>query len=391
MTDRKPWKVWAVSRGILLLMLALPVVGQHTLYGDLARYQHWADGIVHWTRLPFRDFGWEYPPGAALVIAPPGFVSDVYDAVFITLMLAADLAMVVTLRRLGTRLGSQRGTYLWIAGVTLLGPVVFTRYDTVSSLLAVLALSGVAAGAPVAAGLALGGGIVVKLWPALLVVVVPFAAQRRRLIVAAGAVVVVTVLAVLSIGGARHGSETFTKHTRRGLQVESIAATPIVLAQRAGADVDISAHVSSGSWDVTGTGASVALEATSVASALALALIGVLVLRVRRNPERWLDLAATSLLLVAVSGKVLSPQYELWLLALFAAAVCRPDSPMWPTGLLLVVTAGLSQVVYPMNYHDLVDGSGLFVVGVLVLRNVLLLLATVYAVMRVWQGRSATP
>jgi hypothetical protein len=390
-TERSPYKLWAISRAVLLVMLALPVVGRRPMFGDLHHYEFWAHGIVHWTRVPFRDFGWEYPPGAALVIAPPGFVPAIYDQAFIALMVLADLGMVVALRRLGHRLGSQRGTWLWIAGVTALGPVAFARYDTVSSLLAVLTIGAVLAGAPVLAGVALGGGVVMKLWPALLLVLVPFVPQWRRMLLAAGAVVAATVLVVLAIGGARHGGETFTKHTVRGLQVESIAATPLVVAQRSGADIAIDAHVSSGSWDLSGPGVAAALTATSIATALAVLAIGVLTLRVRRTPERWLDLTVACLLLLTVADKVLSPQYLLWVFGLLCAALCRRDSVLYPTAVVMVVVAALSQVVFPMYYRDLVDGTGLVVVAVLTIRNVLLVAATGLAVTRVWRARTATP
>lgn len=389
MTRRKAYALWAATRIALLVMLFLPRVGGHTLYGDIGHYKIWADGLVHWTRVPYRDFGWEYPPGAALVIGPPGLVMAAYSGIFVALMIAADLAVLETLRRLALRLGSDCGLWLWLGGVLLLGPVAYTRYDTVASLLAVLTLAGVAAGAPVLAGLALGGGIVVKLWPALLLLVVPFARERRRLLLSTGAVLAVSVLAVLAIGGAKHGAETFTRHTKRGLQVESIAATPVVIAERAGADVSIDLHESSGSWDLTGTGVAAALKATSALSALALLAIGALFLRVRRRPETWPDLPATALLLLTVSDKVLSPQYQLWLLGLLAAALCRRGSPLALPGLLVVISCALTQVVYPVYYRDLVHGHGLVVVTALAVRNALLVAATLIAVVRVW--RTATP
>ena len=382
---RALWAAWAATRALLLALLAAPRVGGPSLFRDVERYEVWGRGIAEWSRLPYRDYGWEYPPGAALVVTPPAFAGDAYAAVFVALMVVADLLVLLGLVRLGARLGAARGAWLWVAGVTLAGPIVLTRFDTVSALLAVLAVLALAAGAPVAAGLALGGGAVTKLWPAVLLVAVPFVTGRRRLLLAAGAVVVVSVAAVLAVGGGAHGGELFARHSERGLQVESVPATPVVVAQRAGAHVGIDFFPSSGSWDVTGTGAGAALTASAVLTLLALAAVALLAWRARRAPEAWPDVVATALLLVTVAGKVLSPQYALWLLALLAAALCRRGSPLLVPAAIVAGAGVLTQFVYPAYYGDLVNGGGAVVVAVLALRNVLLVVATALAVRGVWR------
>lgn len=393
MTTRRTYLIWAVTRIAMLSMLPFAAVGWKRLYGDIGHYRVWAEGIAHWTRVPYRDFGWEYPPGATAVMTPPVLFGHLYRKAFIALMVGVDLGVLVALRRLAARLGSQRGVLLWLGCVALLGPMAFTRYDSVASLLAILTLSAVAAGAPLLAGVLLGGGVVVKLWPVVLLVAVPFVTGRRRLLLGAGAVLAATVLAVLAIGGARHGTETLTRHTNRGLQVESIVATPLVVAERAGSPIDISFYETSGSWDMTGPGVAGALAAAKVLTVVAVAAVAVLVARTRRRPDLYADLAFTALLLLTVSEKVLSPQYELWLFGLLAAALCRRGSPLGPVALLVAATAPLTQLVYPVYYRDLVNGQGLLVVVALVARNALLVAAAVTAVTLLWRAtrRSATP
>jgi hypothetical protein len=371
-------------------MLLLPRVGGGRMVSDLLLYRNWARGILDWSTVPYRDFGWEYPPGAALVMTPPALFGDYYKPVFVLLMLLADFAVLRVLMRLADRLGSDRGIRVWLAGTLLMGPILFARYDVVSALLALLAVLAVVVGAPLTAGFALGGGIVTKLWPALLVLALPYVRGRARIVAGAGAVVVAAVVAVLAIGGSEHGRETFERHSRRGLQVESVAATPVVVAQRAGAAVDISYYRSSGSWDVTGTGAAAALTATSVLTLVALGTVALLAWRTRRVPETWPDLVATALLLLTVAGKVLSPQYVIWLLAVFAAALSRRGSPLWLPGAIVAGSAVLGQWVYPAYYFDLVNGGGTVVVVMLVLRNLALVVAAVLAVSLVWR-RTATP
>ena len=385
MTRGRLWAAWAATRAVMFLLLVLPRVGGPTLFGDMRHYERWAEGIRDWSSVPYRDFVWEYPPGAALVITPPAWFGS-YQRVFVLLMLACDALVVYALVRLADRLGSDRGPWLWVGGILLLGPIAFTRYDSVSALLAVVAMLGLAAAAPIAAGLALGGGIVMKLWPAVLLVVLPFVPRPRRVLAATGAALLATVVAVLATGGGEHGGELVRRHTGRGLQVESLVATPVVIAERAGADVDISLHPSSGSWDVTGTGEHLALNASTLLTAAALALILALAVRARRRPETYLDLAAVALLLLTVTGKILSPQYLIWLFAVLAAALCRRGSPLGVPAAVVAASAVLTQAVYPVWYSDLVNGEGLLVVVALTVRNVLLLVAAVLAVRALWRS-----
>ena len=388
---RRFWTVWwAGSRALLFVLLLTPRIGGRSLMTDVRRYDDWARGILDGTHVPFRDFGWEYPPGAALFVVPPGVAGHRYPAAFVASALLADLAVLLVLRRLAARYGSDAGSWLWIGGVFLLGPIVLTRIDTASALLPLLAVLAIAAGTPYAAGVALGTGVLTKIWPGVLVVALPLVAGARRIVVAAAATVAVGVVAVLAIGGAAHGSETLTRHTDRGLQVESVLATPVVVAERLGAGVFIEFYVTSGSWDVTGTGAGIALVASTVLTLLALALVAVLVARARQAPETWIDVVATALLLVTVTGKVLSPQYLVWVIALYAAALCRRGSPLRGPALLVAACGVLTQVVYPAYYGDLINGDGVVVVAALALRNLALVVAAAWSVRAVW-GRSATP
>jgi hypothetical protein len=371
---------------VLLVMLWLPRVGRKTIVSDVRLYGRWAHGIVTWGRVPYRDFAWEYPPGAALFITPPGVSHAWYPTLFVLEMVLVDLLALVALRRLGMRLGSDRGVLLWIFGVLLLGPIVLTRYDVAAGLFAVLFALALASGAAVAAGVALGAGIGTKLWPAVLVLALPYVRDRAKVLASCGATLAAMALVVVAIGGGGRLSGVLTHQADRGLQVESVAATPLVVLQRMGRPIDISLYKTSGSWDVTGQGAAGALTVSNALTVAAALLVLLLAWRVRRRPEAYLDLVAVAMLLVVVTGKVLSPQYVTWLLAVLAAALCRKGSPLWVPALLVAVAAPLGQVVYPAFYKDLVNGEGLVVVVALVARNAVLVAATVLAVVRLWQS-----
>ncbi len=388
MTFRRHYAAWGASRLLLFVLVALPRVGGPALFTDVNRYAMWGRGIADWSAVPYRDFGWEYPPGAAPLVTLPAFAShDLYASVFALLMLAADLAVLAALTRLAARLGSDRGVWLWVGGVLLLGPIVLTRYDTVSALLAVLSALGVAAGAPYAAGLALGGGVVTKLWPGLLLLALPLVRGWRRVLAAAAATVLVSLAAVLGVGGAAHGAVLFERHADRGLQVESVPATPLLVADRAGADVGVEFDdVTSFSWDLVGAGVDAALLVSALGTLAALGGATALAWRARRTPEAWLDVAATALLLVTVTGKVLSPQYVVWLLALLAAALCRRGSPLLVPGVLVAASGVLTQAVFPATYDALVRHGDVLPVVLLALRNLLLVVAAIFAVRAVWRA-----
>jgi hypothetical protein len=93
------------------------------------------------------------------------------------------------------------------------------------------------------------------------------------------------------------------------------------------------------------------------------------------------DLALAAVLLALVTSRVLSPQYLVWAVAV--AAVCALDSrtTQRPVVMLVLATALLSQVEFPFVYDRVATGRRPGVI-VLALRNGLLLCATVWSVVR---------
>ncbi len=80
-----------------------------------------------------------------------------------------------------------------------------------------------------------------------------------------------------------------------------------------------------------------------------------------------------------VTSRVLSPQYNVWLVGM-AALVWAAGSPRMRTATIPVaVTAVAAQVLYPFSYIDIVDG-GVIGVAVQTVRIVALLASMVLAV-----------
>jgi uncharacterized membrane protein len=163
------------------------------------------------------------------VFTLPAFVGEAhYTSVFKLLMAACGVGLVVCTTWILARL---RLSYLRLAPLVLagplMGPVFLNRYDPLAALLCSLGLVAILRGRD--AGIPLGVGTAVKLYPA---VVVPIALRRlwpdlRRLrrseitFLVAGAVLVLPFVA-LAPGGVGFSLWTQAKRT---LQIESLGAS----------------------------------------------------------------------------------------------------------------------------------------------------------------------
>ena len=404
----RPWvrwaAAWAVTR-LLLLGLVLTRPGtQQDVRGDVHLYDTWSRAFLHGSAAPIADPRWQYPPGAALVMAGPRLLPVSYLTGFLLLALATDAAVTALLWRRGGRLagrpalsaatGGRRGAACWIAGIALLGPVCLARFDIAAAAATVAALLSPA----VTGGILLGAGAGIKLWPAL-VALLPAGRSgtdrpaARAAGLAAGAIVV-TVPAVL-LDAAAAGS-AWTHQSARGLQVESLAASPFVVAHMLG--LAPAAGYSYGAFQVTGRAAGILATAGLAAGAVAVALVlrqaWLPALRHRRGrPGGCCPPAATAaaavLLCVLAGYRVLSPQYLLWPLATLCVAVARGERGSGRTAGLLLGAAGLTQVVYPWRYNDLLQGRSPASL-LLLSRNVLLAAAAVSAAVAVRQAVRAS-
>jgi hypothetical protein len=108
----------------------------------------------------------------------------------------------------------------------------------------------------------------------------------------------------------------------------------------------------SGSQNLTGTVAGLASTATTLAGAAALLLVWVRY--ARGDPEsdaRFVRYAAASVVAFVAFGKVLSPQFLIWLLAI---VVLVPGVRGVAAITLLVVACALTRLWFPSDYWDLV-------------------------------------
>ena len=397
---------WLVSR-LIMLEFALPFVNDVTY-----------DVYYYWQRVsPLGRFGStgtleEYPIPVVWILELPGQLSHssgTYLIAFSAMMIALDIGMLVTLWHAGGR-RYNAGTDLWLVFTFALGAIIYLRIDLIPAVLVGFAVLAIRRH-PGLAGAAIGLGAAVKLWPALLLpALLPQRPTRegvsaRRRMAAwtiAGFVLAGIGLAILSlaIGGEQRLLSPLWWQSDRGLQIESVWASPLMILrwlQPGTLDVHMSPYNAD---ELFGPGVSAMLTISTAATLLGLAIIAALVGRAFRHPQpdrfRLSLLALAVVMVVIVSNKTLSPQYMIWMggpMAVLLLDIRADDARRGPARSLAwaVVALGLAtQLVYPVAHVWLTDPTDrleqLIGVALLVGRNIGLLAVTVWVVLWCWRS-----
>ncbi|QDY76370.1 glycosyltransferase family 87 protein [Streptomyces qinzhouensis] len=379
---------WLLTRAVLLLCVfgVVTVPGPDVTSDVSVIYRGWYE-VLRTGAFPLSDVTWQYPPAAALAILSPAVLPFLdYATAFFVLALLCDAVVLVLLLGAARRAGrSVRGVWVWVAGVPLLGPTAYARYDLMVTAVAVAALlAGVRRPRLMGALVALGA--LVKVWPVLLLTGV----DRARVWWAAA----VTAAAVLVASLAVPGAFGFLGHQRdRGTEVESLGALVFHVWRLLG-DWDGQVLLNYGSLEFLGPYVPLVSRAALVLAAAALAWLVLWRLRAAAagapgpegaGPGVVADAAFTAVLLFTVTSRVISPQYLLWLVGL--AAVCllhRPARMALPAVLVLVATA-VTVVEFPLLFDQVVTSRPAGVALILV-RNALLVAAALTACRGLWRA-----
>ena len=335
--------VWEVTLWVFCVLVAFATLALPYGYyvpSDLTVFADWATELAGGAAISGDT--WQYPAGVALLLGLVGKLGG-GTAALVVLILAADLAVLLLLRR-------SRGALLWAVSPLFVGPIMLTRLETVVTLTAV---AGLLARSPIASGLWLGVGASLKLWPGALVTAVRQGAFVR-LVAAAAAFVAVTLAAFIAFDAPAF----VANQSSRGLQVESLAAWPFMVARAFGAPVELVYR--NGSTEVAGPVADTV--ATLLLPLTALLVAAILIWSWRHlRPSGVADAAAHSLMIVMVlllTSRVLSPQFIVWALGLCALILTARAVPRALVGCLLG-SALFAQVLYPHAYLDFLDGGPL--------------------------------
>ncbi|MFP3990800.1 glycosyltransferase family 87 protein [Streptomyces sp. E11-3] len=379
---------WAATRTLLLLwVLKVFVVPGPDVTSDVSViYHNWFE-ILRTGTFPLDDVAWQYPPAAALAILSPATLPFLdYTTAFFVLVCLCDAVVLGLLLYAGGRPGKRRaGAWVWVAGVPLLGPTAYARYDLMVTAVAVLALL---AGArhPRVLGALAGFGALLKVWPVLLLVGTARGRDTRQAWATAAATAGTLTLV---FAAAMPGSLAFLDFQRdRGTEVESLGALVFHVARHFGWQGEVLLNY--GSVEFLGPHVPLVSAAAQALSALAFGWLLLWRLRARTwVPSTLCDAAFAAVLLFTVTSRVISPQYLLWLVGL--AAVCltfRSSRMALPAALTLAATA-VTFWEFPIWFAHVVSSDWR---GVLLLfvRNGLLVAATLLACRRLWR-QTVTP
>jgi len=332
---------------------------------DTPVYQRYGEAIER-GEVPYRDFPVEYPPGALPVFALPALASrngdpQSYRTAFEALMAAAGMAAVLLVVLTLSRVGAGTGRLL-VAGLVAalaplaLGSVVVSRFDVLAAAVTVAALAALVSDRIRLAAVLLGAAIAVKLFPAVLLPLVAVHVARGRgrregwitAAVAAGVVVLSYLpFALLSPGGVAH---SVWRQLGRPLQIESLGAG-VLLGLHQVAGLHLGWDSSHGSQNLTGSGAGAVAIALSLVQLALLVWIWVDYARGPAEPERLLRYSAAAIVAFVALGKVLSPQFLIWLVPVVVLVRGRRGLV---AGALLVAACVLTQLWFPYRYWRLV-------------------------------------
>ena len=386
--------------GFALAWIVVLFVAQHGLYGapsvslQVDLYRQYATDVLK-GQVPYRDFALEYPPLSLVPILLPALVggptltTDGYQAGFEVVMAAIGmLTLVVVVRTAQTLALGRRGlcvvAALMAASPILVGPLLPTRYDLWPVLLTAATMWAIASERYRVAALALGLAILAKVYPVVLLPLIAIYLWRRDGLqtgVHFGLITITTVflgVAPFYLVAPDGILDATVRAFQRPLQVESIGASLMYLASVTfGSSLHMvhtfdSYNLEGAVPDLVGTVQTIVLGAAGIA-------IVVLLFRGKPTRDRLVLGCAAALTAYVAFGRVLSPQYVIWLIA--PVAIVRAHR--WQIELVaLVVALLLTSWYYPRWYVDYYIVEKPIWVAVVVGRNFVLAGLAVYLIAR---------
>jgi hypothetical protein len=305
--------------------------------------------------MPYRDFRMEYPPAALPVFWLPtlgGGDSDDYRRRFEGLMGGLGVASVL----LVAALTSSFWAPVFVGAAPLaLGAVYLSRFDLWPAALTLVAIALLLSGRPRLGLAALGVAVAAKLYPAVLAPI--FLAHvwrtrgRREALAGLGAflgvlVAIVLPFALISPGGVW---DAFWRQAGRPLQIESLGAG-LLLAAHDLFGLELTMESSHGSQNLDGGTADALAVFSTLLQAAVLVALWVWYARGPATRQRFLAACAAAVCAFVAFGKVLSPQFLIWLVPL--VPLVRGRRGLVASGTLAAALV-LTQLWFPYRYWEL--------------------------------------
>ena len=400
--------VWFATRVVLYFTATKHLFGHYgsDSVGDVAIYAKWAEQSLYYGHIP-NTTEWQYPPLLAPILVLPEWLSRTFGTHYLTTFTAltflADAVITALLLWAASHRKSWSGPWYWILGVPLLGPIVYGRYDVFPALCVVFALVLLGRGVPLtladgragralnnrrwAAGVMVGLGAAIKIWPGLTVFGLPRSRKGWQMIVTA---VLSSVVSIAAMSLFFSGTGSWIKNQGgRGIEIESVWGIPWVIGKALHLDSVGTSKVVYGSYQVVPHGGtSSALISVSGYAALVAQVLGFGVMAYwwwRKNwrPAVTADATFVATLIMIVTSRVISPQYLIWLLAVAGFCLLFKDTTQRRSAVLVLICLPLTQYEFPFDFRGLIHAQ-LLPALVVALRNLLLMAATYYGFRDLW-------
>jgi hypothetical protein len=393
------------DKRLLLLITLLFILVQVFIWGVLFRTLWYSDRTItdipvyysYASRiaqgfLPYRDFSSEYPPVAMALFSLPRLLSGAGESQFVAWFQAEMLLFSCGIVLLLSWISWRQWQNVWKVAGTLaiytlfllsLGSIVQERFDLAAAFLILASVACFITDRYLAAWLLLGIGLMTKVVPVLIAPIFLIAHYRRRQLseVWMGPLAMIMAALIVSIPFLLTSpaglANAFLYHVERPLQIESSWSSPILLYSKL---TGYPAYImnSYGSHNVYSTASDTLVMISGPLTAVVL-LAGYWIFWRRSGKEgnglphisgnmiiRFSVIAITTFI---VGGKVLSPQFLIWLIPLVPLVV----------GADRIVIAGIfesvlliTQFEFPYSYWQLYTLQPYMVVTVAV-RNLLLI------------------
>jgi hypothetical protein len=401
--------VWFVTRVVLYLIATEHFMGHYgkESVGDVGTYFTWAQQKLSHGIIP-NDTQWQYPPLLAPILVFPEWLSTSFGVHYLTgftaMTFLADCVITTMLLWTAIRRNTWSGPWYWILGVPLLGPIVYGRYDVFPALCVVVALALLGRGLPLimadgskgrqlnnrrwVAGILIGFGTAIKIWPGLAIFGMPRSKRGWQTIATVAGSVVATI-ATLSLFF--KGTLSFVGNQGgRGIEIESIWGIPFVLGKRLHIEHVITNRVVYGSYQIVPDGHGAISALVSVVYYIALlslvasfALLAYWWWRKTWRPAVMADATFVATMLFIVVSRVISPQYLIWLLAVAGFCLLYKDTTQRRSAMLVLICLPLTQYEFPFAFQSLLHAH-ILVTLVVCLRDLLLVLAAYFGFRDLW-------
>lgn len=391
------------SRHLLFLASIFIVIGIIVVYVDMLLgdgeitklYYVYADQIVN-GKMPYEDFTVEYPPVALVFfVIPRLFTANeiIYSYLFLFEIIIFVLIGLWVVKKLVEKYGKDKNQFMSLFIIMLILSIllVYTRFDVFPMIITLLSLYCFFTKRYALAWILLGIGTMIKFYPALLVPIflIPLLANRKWIESMKGILIfcatILLILLPFIILAPDNWMDFLSYHLDRGLQIESVAASFILMGDMLGlTSVIIPEGVIYGSWNIEGSWVDAILPLLMPIMIVLVSVICLLCLvtfiKAYKNENLnntiliAIPMFVTLILLTFILfGKVFSPQYMIWLTPFFLVLYMLPLCEKMRKKYLFMALLSLVLTTTLFCFYDNFIELATLPILILFARNILLL------------------